>query len=191
MNPYPLRGNRMTDLIDVEGAALDPEVAQRAADGVMAAQAKALSKALADGARAFIFPYDAGGKLNLLLSEPADCVVLTVMDASTPTGRRETMRKNDVFLEITNGVATIRPNDPYRELKLKWCESHPKRCREYNAPEADTWAKMIDAQLNKANREPSLDPSLDVDAIIAGDFSGLGKADSLVGRASILLEQSK
>ena len=42
-------------------------------------------------------------------------------------------------------------------------------------------------QLNTAIKEPSLDPGLDVDRVLAGDYSAFGKAGSLASRARAIL----
>jgi hypothetical protein len=93
-------------------------------------------------------------------------------------------------LEFTGGIALIGADDPARELKIAWCEAHPEKCRDVLDPQADAWAAMRDSQIQRANREATLSPELDVNAILRGDVTGFGPAKSLAAKAREMLAQA-
>ena len=71
-----------------------------------------------------------------------------------PVGRRD----GDVHAQFVNSVLVT--DDP---RVIKWCEDHPKVCRDANDKRTPGWAALKEMQVNLANREAQLPEDFDVD----------------------------
>jgi len=125
----------------------------------------------------------------------------------SPTGRRDTGRKGDVWAAFHGGMlATVDP------IVVEWCEAHgpnedlhreyhrardesTRACRARHGvccdakdPNAANWVAMKRAQLPDAAHEAAMAPGMDVDAILQGKVAPGpvgGEADRLVESARI------
>lgn len=132
------------------------------------------------GYRGFAAPIEQNSRI---LVKPGKLV--QIRDASSPTGMRDASRQGDKFAHFTNGVLVT--DDP--DI-IKWCEEHPKTCRDVEDPMTSTWYMMRSAQIATKNREATLPSEVNVDAALAGDLSQLGGETKAVAAARIQTQQA-
>jgi hypothetical protein len=116
--------------------------------------------------RAFIAPVEkntryliGSGKIN------------QIVDPNSPTGKRDTFRDDEVWVEFHDGLVVF---DPVTEaVKIAWCEKNPEICRDIQDPLTEAWAFMKEAQQNLAGREAVLPQSLNIDAALQGRPGGV------------------
>ena len=159
-------------------------------DPSLDAEAARVAQALKDGKIAFVSPMNKrahilvkGGKLTPCYAQTDEPVVAGV----PATNGTEMRRLGDIFLDFEGGITILDPSDPDDQVRILWCEANPSVTRNCMAQEVEQWTAMKEGQLNTAIKEPSLDPGLDVDRVLAGDYSAFGKAGSLASRARAIL----
>lgn len=155
---------------------------EAAVEALVTAQAGVLASVAKSGKRAFVFPNHVNFKALLRAG-----VLNQIRDANAPLGVRDMSRTGDIFLKVTGGMCVFDPSTEDGALQLAYCEAHPEMCRDAMAPETEVWAEMKRGQAQLVNKEPSIPQNLDIDKIMAGDFSGFAKAGSLTARARQLL----
>jgi hypothetical protein len=116
--------------------------------------------------RAFIAPVEkntryliGAGKIN------------QIVDPNSPTGKRDTFRDDEVWVEFHDGLVVLTPGE--HDKQIEWCESNPETCRDIQDPLTEAWAFMKEAQQNLAGREAVLPQSLNVDAALSGRPGGV------------------
>lgn len=155
-------------------------------------KAGAIASAIRSGKRAFV----SYSKVNATVLVRVGKTTLVYQGTRMPVvpgavhpGGTEIRRVGDIRLQFAGGVAIIDPSTEEGQVQLAWAESHPEQCRDAMDPDSETWAALKRAQLNLADREPSLPGNINVDNVLKGDFSGLQEKDSVVARARRMLAQ--
>lgn len=97
-------------------------------------------------------------------------------------------RSGDIWLTFTGGIAIIDPSTPEGATQLAWCEKHADKCRDAFEAETEAWSSLKEAQAERPDAVPSLSPSIDVDALMRGDYSSLSARQTLAARARAILE---
>jgi|SRR3990170_2555228 len=133
-----------------------------------------ITKALEEGFRCFVAPAHKNSKF---LARPGKFV-----RANPAQGRPLDERDGDIWVEFTGGYVILGDPDA-----ISWCEERPHICRDVMDPKTEAWAALIEGQLNTSTRQPSIPTTLDVDAVLRGEVTELGQADSLVSRARAAL----
>lgn len=139
-------------------AAEEEDLAERAQEELRKVRQKKGTAALKKY-RAFVNPTKPN---TSFLVKPGELVRLR--DQNSPTGYRDTMREGDVRAVFTSGVLVT--NDP---VIIAWCEANPDKCRDANLAGTEFWFNVRQAQIPLANRDPSLDQGIDVDAALRGE----------------------
>ncbi len=166
-------------------AAQDNQKLQDGADSLAKAQkAGKVSLPTLVGYRGFVAPVQQNTRI-LANPDPKDNPVIQLPDQNSPTGKRDTMRKNDVFIEFIGGSFVT--NDP---RAIKWCEDHPAICRDVADPMTSTWYMMKLGQTALASRPASLPPEVDIDAALGGDLTKLGGEAAAVAQTRAFTEQA-
>lgn len=93
-----------------------------------------------------------------------------IVDPNSPTGKRDTFRDDEVWVEFHDGLVVYTPGED--DKQIAWCEAHPETCRDIQDPLTEAWAFMKEAQQNLAGREAVLPQSLDIDAALMGRPGG-------------------
>jgi len=158
-------------------------------DPLAEARARQIAEAVSFGKLAYISPVHKNTKFLIRSGKSTLCVqgsdVPAMAGMNQPT---EVRRIGDVFIQFSQGICILDPdNDPDDLVRLDWAIQHEDICRNAMDPMVDTWLSMKEGQLNLSTREPSLDPSLDVDAVMRGDFSGFSTTGSLAARARAII----
>ena len=164
-------------------------------------KATALADAVAKGWRVFVSPFKRNAKVMVQSGRSTVCLLgqdIPFIAGMTAPGGTEVRRIGDVYAKFVGGVLLVDPNkvnpatqQPTGDIILKWAESHSEVCRDaINDPQAEIWASMKMGQRETATNRPSMPPSMDVDAVLRGDYSSVagGKA-SLVTKAKAILER--
>ncbi len=161
------------------------EAIQKGADALMKAKkAGETNLPPLEGYVGFVAPVDQNTKILANPSE-AENPVVRLRDQNSPTGQRDTMRENDVWITFVGG--SFITNDP---VAIKWCRAHRDRCRDVSDPLTSTWYMMKLAQTPLANRAPSLPPEVNVDEALGGDLTKLGSEPSAVKQTRDFAEQA-
>jgi hypothetical protein len=136
----------------------------------------------ADNRRCFIAPVEkntrylvSAGKIN------------HIVDPNSPTGRRDTYRNDEVWVEFHDGLVVLEAGTD--DKQIEWCEANPAICRDIMDPMTEAWAFMKEAQEDLAYRERVLPKNLDIDASLMGRAGGV--PHSGVQRAKEHLQLSK
>ncbi len=158
---------------------------QEGADALEKAQkAGKVSLPVLVGYRGFVAPVQQNTRI-LANPDPKDNPVVRLPDQNSPTGKRDTQREHDVWIEFIGGSFVT--NDP---VAIKWCEDHPAICRDVADPMTSTWYMMRLAQTPLASRPASLPPETDVDAALGGDLTKLGGEAKAVAQTRAFTEQA-
>ena len=99
----------------------------------------------------------------------------------------ETRRLGDIFARFTGGILVVDPATEEGAIITAWCEAHPEVCRDATDPQTDVWVALKESQQNTSLKEPSLAPDMDIDKVMAGDYSGFGNTGSVGARARQIL----
>ena len=158
------------------------EIMARAQDRIQAALVQGEVTAADDGTgrkvRAFVAPVEKNTKY---LVKKGD-VVLKKNPAS-PDGEGAAHRKGDVYVEFIDSICVLDEAEPDFEVKLEWCESHPKICRNITDPFTEAWAYFKGLQVETAYQDRRLPQNVDIERLLAGDASGNAVKHSAVERA--------
>ncbi len=137
-----------------------------------------------EGYRGFVAPVAQNTKF-LANPDPKENPVVQLPDQNSPTGKRDTMREHDVYVQFVNG--SFITNDP---VAIKWCEAHDSICRDVSHPMTSTWYMMRLGQTPLSSRPASLPPEVDVDAALGGDLTKLGGEADAVSKTRAFTEQA-
>lgn len=165
-------------------------------DPLAEAQAARIAEAVGSGQRAFISPMNKTAKIMVKGGVMTPCYPNTdnpIVPGAPSAMGVEMRRLGDVFVEFEGGMCILDPNggsDGQDTLRIMWCEANPQITRDCLSPEVEQWSAMKEGQLNTSIREPSLDPGMDVDRVLAGDWSAFSNAGSLAARARAILAGS-
>ncbi len=132
----------------------------------------------------FVAPVERNTRI-LANPDVTDNPVIRLNDQNSPTGKRDTMRENDVWIEFVGG--SFITNDP---IAIEWCRAHPSICRDVTDPLTSTWAMLKLGQVPLSNRAPSTPSEVDIDRALAGDMTGLGGEDATVAKTREFAEQA-
>lgn len=168
-----------------EHAAQAHEALQEGADKLAKAKKAGLSNVPPlEGYVGFVAPVEQNTRI-LANPDPTENEVIQLRDQNSPTGMRDTMRKNDVWIEFVGGSFVT--NDP---VAIAWCRAHDDICRDSSDPMTSTWYMMKLAQTPLANRTASLPSEVDVDAALGGDMTKLGAEPDPVTQTREFTEQA-
>lgn len=137
------------------------------------------------GRKAFVSPMRVKGSYMV---KPG---VLTVVYPGTnqpvqpgaPATHLEMRRLGDVKAVFQGNVLIVDPSTPDGKLIYDWAMRHPEICRDAENAETEIWAAFKQGQLNLAGREPSIPVNINVDKVMAGDYSGFNESNSIAARA--------
>lgn len=145
---------------------------------------------LKPGRVAFVAPVHKNDTILIHPGKPTLCVAggdTPAVPGMAYPGGTEVRRLGDVFVQFIHGIAIFDPQDETDQLRIAWCEAHPETCRNAIDPMTDTWAAMKEGQTPLKDKEPGFDPSLDVDAVMRGDYSSFARSGSLASQARAIL----
>lgn len=132
--------------------------------------------------RGFICPQSPNGQW---LVEPG--VLEQVNDPNAPLGKRDHQRRGDIKLKFTEGQCLLNEDDPEDQVRIGFMLARPETFRDVMDVGAEIWFKLKQSQVHTSRSEPGIGGEVDVDAVMrgdinalaAGDPSGLGVVDSL------------
>lgn len=166
---------------EIDAAAASHEADQEAADALeKAKEQEKLDLPDIEGYRGFVAPVERNTRFLAVRGE-----VVQLRDQNSATGKRDTQRQGDKWVEFHNGSFTT--SDP--DL-IKWCEEHPNICRDSADPKTSLWFQIRFAQTKTSRRNPSLGAEANIDAFLDGETDKLGAEDPAVATNRKYTEQA-
>lgn len=183
----------LTDQVAAEKAKLQENGAslEAAAAGISDIKAEAIVAQVKSGKRVFVSP---SKQNSTIMVRPGTVQIVyagtnrPVVQGAPATNGTEAKRLGDIKAKFVGGILVVDPSVPDGQTILDWAESHPEICRDAMDPQSDIWVAMKQSQLNLAAREPSLPGNINVDKVLAGDYSGFNERDSVASRARRMLQ---
>lgn len=93
-------------------------------------------------------------------------------DPNSPSGRKDSGRDGDIAITFKNGYWTGGRSEGDAE-RIKWCEDEAAKpncqVKDVDDTQAKIWAELIAGQQVTGRRDPTVSPSVDVNAALRGE----------------------
>lgn len=148
-----------------------------------------LAEAIQFGRIAMVSPVHKNTKFLIKTGKLMACMagsdVPAIPGVNQPT---EIRRVGDIAIKFEGGICILDPDNVEGDIeRLDWCLQHEDVVRNAMDPRVEEWTSMKEGQTNLSTREPTLNPGVDVDAVMRGDYSSFNQAASLASRARQIL----
>ncbi len=99
-------------------------------------------------------------------------VLRSFPDPNSPSGRKDAGRDGDIKIVFKNGYWSGGRSEGDRE-RIKWCEKEAAKedcqVKDVDDTQAKIWAELIAGQQVTGKRDPTVSPSVDVNAALRGE----------------------